>query len=485
MSQDLRTYLDQLVTKHPEQLKIVDAEVDPVFEATAIVDKMQYDERYPGFPAVLFRNIKGSTMPMLINLHGSYQRLALSIGTDVHGMVAEYSRREGKGFPVTRVSSEKAPVQELVLTGDQIDLTKWPLLVHQELDAGKYITSGTTICRDPESGRLNAGIFRHQLQGPRAVGFMTNPANHTSYVLRALREMKKPMEVAIVIGHHPAMLMGAVSKLGGIGGELEVMGGLLGEPLEVVKCKTVDLEVPARAEIVIEGIVDTDPAATRKEGPFGEYPRYYTMLGPFPWVEVTAVTMRRDPIYVDVFNAHTEHSLLGAMPRMGSILRRVKEAMPTVTAINLPLSGMGRSHLYISMKKRVDGEPKIAACAAFAVDPNLKHIWIVDDDIDVFNEVDVLWMLATRFQADRDLTIMPNFLGGHLNPATYGTKREEKGPMETKLIFDCTKPAPPATYPPMTRVPPEVVQRVRPEQVVKAYTPGMRLTDVPQPAKSR
>ena len=188
-----------------------------------------------------------------------------------------------------------------------------------------------------------------------------------------------------------------------------------------------------------------------------------------------ATVQQLDPIYVDVFNAHAEHSMLGGLPRMGSILRRVKEAMPTVTAINLPLSGMARSHLYMSMKKRVDGEPKIAACAAFAVDPLLKHIFVVDDDVDVFNEVDVLWMLATRFQADRDLVIMPNFLGGHLNPVTYGFHREEKGPMETKLIFDCTKPAPPATFPPICRVPPDVVKRVEPEKFLKDYVPGTSL----------
>jgi 2,5-furandicarboxylate decarboxylase 1 len=476
MAQDLRTYLDELVNTRPEQLKIVDAEVDPVFEAAAIVHKTQNDSRYPGFPAVLFRNIKGSTLPCLLNLHGTYERLALSIGTDVHGMVAEYSKREGKSLPTTQVASAKAPVHEVVLTGDDIDLTRFPLLVHQELDAGRYITSAATICRDPESGRLNAGIFRHQLQGPKELGFMTNPAHHTSYVLRANRELKRPMEVALVLGHHPAMLMGAVSKLAGIGGELEVMGGLLGESLEVTKAKTVDLDVPARAEIVIEGVVDTDPEAQRNEGPFGEYPRYYTRIGPMPWVKVTAITMRHDPIYVDVFNAHAEHSMLGGLPRMGSILRRVKEAMPTVTAINLPLSGMARSHLYMSMKKRVDGEPKIAACAAFAVDPLLKHIFVVDDDVDVFNEVDVLWMLATRFQADRDLVIMPNFLGGHLNPITYGFHREEKGPMETKLIFDCTKPAPPATFPPICRVPPDVVKRVEPHEVLKDYVPGTSLS---------
>ncbi|MDR7540012.1 MAG: UbiD family decarboxylase, partial [Armatimonadota bacterium] len=317
-----------------------------------------------------------------------------------------------------------------------------------------------TITRDPDSGRINAGIFRHQLQGKDQLGFMTNPAHHTSYILRKLRDEGKPLQVALAIGHHPAMLMGAVSKLGGIGGELEVMGGLLGEPLEVVPAETVDLPVPARAEIVIEGLVDTRPEAVRNEGPFGEYPRYYTGLGPFPWVQVTAITMRRDAIYVDVFNAHDEHSMLGGLPRMGSLYRRVREAVPTVTAVNLPLSGMARSHLYISMKKKVEGEPKIAACAAFAVEPILKHIWVVDDDVDVFNEREVLWAFATRFQADRDLCILPNFLGGHLNPVTYGFHREQKGPMETKMIFDCTKPAPPEPFPPKCQVPPEVKARL-------------------------
>jgi 2,5-furandicarboxylate decarboxylase 1 len=477
MAKDLRTYLDQLIKAHPEQLKTVTKQVDPEFEAAAIVDRTKDDPRYPGFPAVLFKNVQGSPVPLLINLHGTYERLALSLDTDVYGMVEEYARREGDGVPTTPVASEQAPAHEVVLTGDQIDVSTLPLLVHQELDAGKYITSAVTICRDPSSGRLNAGIFRHQYQGPRQVGIQINPAHHTGYVLRALREQGRPMEVALVMGHHPAFLMGAVSKLEGIGGELNVVGGLLGESLEVVKCKTVDLEVPARAEIVIEGIVDTDPETTQLEGPFGEYPRYYTRIGPQPYVQVTAITMRRDPIFVDVFNAHSEHSMLGGLPRMGSIYRRVKEAVPSVAAVNLPLSGMARSHLYISMRKRVEGEPKVAACAALAVDPLLKHIFVVDEDVDVFNEVDTLWCLATRFQADRDLTMLPNFLGGQLNPVTYGYHREDKGPMETKLIFDCTRPAPPEKFPPMCRVPPDVVARVRPADWLEDYLPGTALTN--------
>ena len=478
MAQDLRSYLDQLVKHDPRQLKIIEDEVDGEFEAAAIVHKMEKDTAYPGFPAVLFKNIKGSPIPCLLNLHGTYERVALAIHTDVKGMVPEYGKREGSPIPTTIVPSEKAPVHEVVLTGDDIDITKLPTLVHQELDAGKYITSAAAVTRDLDSGRLNAGIFRHQVQGPRQLGFMTNPAHHTSYILRNYRDQGKKMEVALVLGHHPAMLMAAVSKLPGIGGEFEVMGGLLGESVEMVNCKTVNLQVPAHAEIVIEGIVDTDPTKVQNEGPFGEYPLYYTRLGPMPWLQVTAVTMRKQPIYVDVFNAHREHLVLGALPRMGGIYRRVRESIPTVTAVNLPLMGI-RSTLFIAMKKKVDGEPKIAACAAFAVDPILKHIYIVDDDIDVFDNDQVLWAMTTRFQADRDLIIMPNFLGGHLNPVTYGFHREEKGPMETKLIIDCTRPAPPATFPPACRVPPDVIERVNPAGVVKDWKPGANLVNAP------
>jgi 2,5-furandicarboxylate decarboxylase 1 len=459
MPKDLRTFLDALRSAHPEQVKVVRRRVDPDFEAAAIVDRLEDDPRYPGFPAVLFEQIGDSEIPLLLNLHGTYERLALSIDSDVHSMVPEYARREGA--PVRSAGVNDGPVHEVVLTGDEIDLSRLPLLRHQELDAGRYITSAVTLSRDPESGAVNAGIFRHQYQGPRQIGIQVNPAHHTGYILRQYRERGERMEVALFIGHHPAVTMGAVSKLEGVGGELDVAGGLLGEPVEMVACKTVDLTVPARAEIVIEGFVDPDPEKTEIEGPFGEYPRYYTKIGPQPYIQVTAVTMRRDPIFVDVFNAASEHSMLGGLPRMGSIYRRVREAVPGVRAVNLPLSGMARSHLYISMKKATEGEPKLAACAALAVDPLLKHVFVVDDDVDVFNEVDTLWCLATRFQADRDLTVMPNFLGGQLNPSTYGWRREEKGPMETKLIFDCTKPAG-VDFPAMCRVPPEVVARMDP-----------------------
>jgi 2,5-furandicarboxylate decarboxylase 1 len=146
-----------------------------------------------------------------------------------------------------------------------------------------------------------------------------------------------------------------------------------------------------------------------------------------------------------------------------------------VTALNLPISASARLHAYISMKKRIDGEPQIVAYAAMANEPILKHVFIVDDDIDVFDEAQVLWALATRFQADKDLTILPNSQGGRLNPVTYGYRRDEKGQMETKMIFDCTRPAEPVKFPEACRMPPEIVARMDPDEYVRPLRETDRL----------
>jgi len=183
-------------------------------------------------------------------------------------------------------------------------------------------------------------------------------------------------------------------------------------------------------------------------------------------VKITAITMRKDAIYQTIFNAHVEHTCLGALPRMGSVYRRVREVIPTVTGVNLPVSGMGRGHAYISLHKHHDGEPKQVAFAAFGVDPLIKHVFVVDDDVDVFDENEVLWCMCTRFQADRDLSIIPYAMGGHLSPNNYDIDRDERSKdrhkkhLETKMILDMTKPAPPTFFPPRCSVPEDVVEAV-------------------------
>jgi 2,5-furandicarboxylate decarboxylase 1 len=257
--------------------------------------------------------------------------------------------------------------------------------------------------------------------------------------------------------------MAGVAKLEEIGGELEVAGGLMGEPLEVVEGETVDLPIPARAEVVIEGVIE-DPTAEEEEGPFGEWTKYTAEVTAGkrlkPWMIPTALYMRKDPIFHVNIAAHNDHSILGSIPRMGSILRRIRGVVPSVKAVNLPPSGCARSHLYISLKKGVEGEPKRAALIALAASPQIKLVICVDEDINVFNEEEVLWALATRFQADKDMTIMPYFLGAFSNPTAYDYTRTKHGWLETKLICDATKPLPPAEFPPRARAPEEVFKRL-------------------------
>jgi len=198
----------------------------------------------------------------------------------------------------------------------------------------------------------------------------------------------------------------------------------------------------------------------RDEGPFGEWPRYYTGIGERPFIKVTAITMRKDAIYHDVMPAHNEHNMIGALPRMGSLLRRVKEVLPSVKAVNLPLSGGGRAFCYISLRKRSDGEPKQAAFAALGTEPNTTLVVLVDEDINVFNEPEVLWAIATRFEADKDLIIMPNCIGAHLIPTAYDLTRAKHGIMQTKLIFDATMPAKPTPFPKRADVPRSIEDKI-------------------------
>ncbi len=462
MAKDLRTFLAEVSERRPADLLTVSREVDPVFELTGVVARFEQEGQ---FPTVLFRRVRGSDLPVLINLNATYERLALALGTTVHEMVPEFARRFADPLPVREVDG--GPVKDVVWTGDVVDLERLPFTVHNELDAGKYVSAGVLIARDPDSGVLNAGIYRHQVQGPRQLGLFTNPAFHGDHIRRKYEERGEPMEVAIVLGHHPALLMAAASRPPGIGRELEITGSLLGEPLEMTRGTTVDLPVPARAEIVIEGYVP--PNARQYEGPFGEWPRYYTGHGDRPYVVVTAITMRRDAICQDVFAAHPEHNIVGALPRMGSVYQRVKEAVPNLKAVNLPMSGGCVATCYISIKKRVDGEPKMAAFAALATHASIKHVYVVDEDIDVFNEPEVMWAMATRFEADRDLAIIPNALGAWLIPTAYDLEGHRGGVMNTKVIFDATMPAPPSDFPTRAVVPEEIVRNIRLEEYVDNY----------------
>jgi 2,5-furandicarboxylate decarboxylase 1 len=454
--------------KRPGDFLIVNREVDPKYEIMGFVEKFERQKKSPVF---LFKKVKGTTLPVLINLYASFERLMLMFGTKTkEETVLMFMERIDKRIPPKLVSS--GPVKEKILKGDSAKLSILPQIIHNELDGGPYICSAGTILRDPDTDSLNVGIYRNQIFADDKLGVMINPQHHGSYIINRYRELGKPVEVALVIGHHPAFLLSAGgARLPCVGGELELAGALLGESLKVVRGETIDLEYPADAEIVIEGIID-DPNNLVEEGNFGEYPRHYSGKRMVPVIRVTAICMRHDAIYQDIAAAHDEHLIMGSLPMMATCLKKIRELAPYVKMVNLPKSGSCRAHIYVSIKKRNEGEGKQAGLAALAADPNIKMAVVVDDDIDVFDEEQVLWAVAYRFEADRDLILIPYTLGAQLNPKAYSLDRSKRGNLQTRIIIDATWPvkgfekSPIIEKAPVVKVPEEILAKISEEDAV-------------------
>lgn len=456
MNPDLRTFLRFLQQEHPDKLARITREVPQEYLIHVIQNKLRKERNED--PVLYFENITGSTMPLISNLTGSYEMLGLSLGvTDKAAILKEYMARDSKPLPVEQVSRGVAPVKEVVWTGKDADLDRLPITHHAVKDSGKYVTMGCMIIRDPDSGVPNVGIYRHEKFGKHQLGAMLNPARHAGYIYRRYQELKQPMEVVIFLGHHPAVIIGASSRGTIEHNELETMGALLGEPLQVVDAETVGLPVPAWAEIAIEGVVQ--PGNESMDGPFAEYPGYYGSRKVVPVIDVTAITMRKNPIYHDLDCHHQESVLAGVLARETQIYRRVIETIPSVKAVHLPPSGCAFYHVYVSLKKRVPGEGKLAGLAAVSVNPDLKHAIVVEDDVNIYDDSEVLWAIATRFEADEDAAIIPRALGSHLDPTAYNEERFQEGPMTTKVIIDATRP-----------VTKEFAERVVPPQELWAET---------------
>lgn len=460
MNKDLRTFLGEVRQLGRDYFVSVSKPVDPVFEPCVIQQKLAADGR---FPVIRCERVNGSDLPLTTNLLGSYSLLGLALGIDPgeskSNILKRFREREQNPLPPKTVAREDAPVKQVVIEGDDVDLGVLPIVHHAVEDSGKYITVGTLVVRDPDTGVLNAGIYRHEVKGRNTLGCMFNPAHHAGYIYRRHRELNKPMEAVLFIGHHPAAVLGSQARGAMDVSELDIMGGLLDEPLEVVAGETVDIPVPAFAEIAIEGYLD--PANETADGPFAEYTGYYgPAKDPIGLMQVTAVTMRSDAIYHDLDPAHPEHNLAGVLTFETVVYDAVKRLVPSVTAVHLTASGVYTFTAFVQIKKGFPGEGMSAGLAAIAATSEIKIAVVVDEDIDIYNEEQVWWAVSTNFEADTGLAVIPNAVGSHLNPSAYGEVRTEKGPMNTKMIIDATRPA---TLPFATRIrpPKDVWERIR------------------------
>jgi 2,5-furandicarboxylate decarboxylase 1 len=445
MAQDLRSFLDLVKRTRPADFQIVSKPVDPVYEITALVAKLEKEGRRR--PVLLFENVKGTSWPVLTNLHASRSRLAAAINAAPDRMQETYLRAMERPLPPRVVAT--GPVKEVVKRGDDVDLVALPQIVHHERDAGPYVTAAISFAKDPTTGTWNCAYNRLMVQGRDRTSIHLTLGKHLWEFYKIAEARGEPLPVAFAIGVHPAIALGALA-IGSIDeDERAIMGALLGEPLELVKCETSDVLVPAHAELILEG--EILPAARVAEGPFGEFTGYSLGERQREIVRYTAITHRRDAMFQDITVAHLDHMLLSTIPMEANLYRAVRAMVPSLKAVRVP----SPFTCYVSIEQRLPGQAKNAIMAVLGADLYMKRVVVVDHDVDVFDDRQVNWALATRCQPDRDITIITNARGSDLDPST-----REDG-YTAKWGVDATAKPSLGTYTPRHRVPPDVWQRLR------------------------
>jgi UbiD family decarboxylase len=444
MPQDLRSFLDLVKRTRPDDLRIVSAEVDPVHELTAIVVKL---EREAGRrPVLLFENVRGSHFPVLTNLHASRSRLALAMGAAPPEMLRTYLRAMER--PVAPRVVPAGPVKERVHRAGAFDLRRFPRIVHHEGDAGAYLTAAISFARAPGGETWNCAYNRLMIKGADETSIHLTSGKHLWEFQRMAEARGEPLPVAFAIGVHPAIALGALA-IGSIDeDERAIMGGLLGEPLELVRCETSDVLVPAHAEVVIEA--EILPGARTPEGPFGEFTGYSLGERQREVVKVRAVTHRDGALFQDITVAHLDHMLLSTIPMEANLYRAVRAMVPSVRAVRVPAPFT----CYVAIEQRIPGQAKNAALAVLGADLYMKRVVVVDHDVDVFDDRQVTWAIATRCQPDRDLTIVTRARGSDLDPSA----REDGS--TAKIGVDATAKPSLAAFTPRHRIPDDVWRRI-------------------------
>jgi len=446
---DLQAFIKEL--ERQGELKRIDALLDPNLEIAEITDRVS--KKYG--PALLFTNPQGSKFPVLTNAFGSYKRMHMALEVEnldevadsVHefleiekpdSMIKKLKlipklRRMANIFPreVTR-----APCQEKVLTGDQVDLTQIPVLTTWPQDAGPFVTLPLVVTKNPETGIRNIGMYRMQVFDRKTTGMHWHRHKGGAYHYHLAEQKGQRLEVAVAIGPDPAVTYAATAPLPDELDEFLFAGFLRKTPVDLVKCKTVDLMVPANSQFVLEGYVE--PFERRREGPFGDHTGYYSLADDYPVFHVQCVTHREDAVY--------PATLVGPPPMedcyMGKATERIflpliKKQLPEVMDMNLPLEGVFHNFCFVSIDKRYPGQTRKVMYALWGLGQMMftKIIVIVDKEVNVQNTSEVLWRVGNNVDPRRDLVIVEGPLDAldHASPtAFYGGK----------LGIDATKKGP-------------------------------------------
>jgi 2,5-furandicarboxylate decarboxylase 1 len=435
----LRRYLDGLGADEFEQRE---APID-LADIAAVLE---------GNPkAVLFRAVGPERHELVGNVTASRTRLAKAFGVSVRELVPEIQRRLRLKPSIVQVSRAEAPAQQVVLTGDEADLTQLPVHLQHGADGGPYISSSIDYVIDPRNGITNVGIRRLMLRGRREAGIdLVSPSD-----LRAIYEASaadgKPLPVSFVVGAHPIDHVGAMMRFPV--DELGIVASLRDAPLPVVKGVTNDIRVPADAEWVLEGYLDAR-GHVEPEGPYGEFLGYYGALKRNPVFHLTAITRRKDALFQTSTIggrslSRTDTAQLSALRTEIMIWRALETAVREPVAVYATTSSGGIFNVRVALRQRVPGEARNAIAACLGALANVKNVFVVDPDIDIFSDEQMDWAMGTRFQPDRDLIVLTGMRTLPLDPSlTSGRVGAKAGydltwPFGTTDRIETRVPAPP------------------------------------------
>ncbi len=394
-------------------------------EVSVNLEAAEFMKKYPK-ETIIMENISGSGMKVISGICNTREKIARAINTDVAGITQK----------IMGAINNPIPINDFKNLGDCFDVSKpadlneIPILTYYLRDGGPYITSGVIIAKDPETGIRNASIHRMLLLGKDKLTARIVPRHLYTYHKRA-EELDEPLELAIAIGMHPATLLATTTSVPINVDELEVANHFHQGKMKLIKCETVDLEVP-ECEILLEGRML--PQERAEEGPFVDLTDTYDVVRMEPVIELERMHYRHDSMYHAIMPAGLEHKLLQGLPQEPRIFNAVQNTLPTVKNVALTEGGCCWLHAAVSIQKQTQGDGKNVIMAALAAHPSLKHCVVVDEDIDIFDAEDVEYAIATRVKGDEDILIVPGARGSSLDPCAKpdGTT--------TKVGVDATKP---------------------------------------------
>src|SRR5882757_4166835 len=387
--------------------------------------------------AVLFEAAGSGGYPLVGNALASRARFALAFGVTPQKLLPEILRRLRSKPEIVEVSREEAPVQSVVMTGADIDLTKLPVHLQHGKDVGLYISAGMDFARDPATGQYNVGLRRFMLHGRASTGIdLVAPSDLRNIYLAALARSER-LPLSVVVGGHPVDYFGATMRVPG--DELALLACLRAAPMPVVKCITNDQRVPADAEWVLEGYLGEE-GYVEPEGPYGEFLGYYGGVKTNPIFHVTAITRRRDALFQTLTiggatMSCTDTAQLTTLRTEVLVWRALETAIREPVAVYAPPATGGVYNVRIAMRQRVPGEARNAIAAAFGSLANVKNVFVVDADIDIFSDEQMEWALATRFQPDRDYVVASALRTIPLDPSLA-----DHGSLGAKAGYDMTMP---------------------------------------------